>query len=383
MMVLGIDGSNLRSGGALAHIAETLLMVDAHRHGFERVVLWGERALLERVADRPWLDKVHEPLLDGGLLRRWWWQLTKSAQRAAGRRCDVLFVPSGIVPGDFRPFVALNQNLLPFEWREIRRYGASWQTLRNLLLRWLMSSAFTRADGLIFLSQYARARVGAAISVREHSVVIPHGVHPRFDRAPRPQRPIEEYSAAEPFRILYVSTVDLYKHQDAVVAAAGILRGEGLPIAVDLVGGAYRRALARLLAVLRRVDPGGVYVRYHGPAPHESLAARYASADLFLFASSCETFGQILTEAMAAGLPIVCSDRSSMPELLGDAALYFDPEDPADIARAVRQATGSAAARAALADAAYRRARDYSWQRCADETFRYLSSVAQAYPRRP
>ena len=118
-------------------------------------------------------------------------------------------------------------------------------------------------------------------------------------------------------------------------------------------------------------------MRYTGVVPHTELHSRYAQADLGLFASSCETFGQILVEMMSAGLPIACSNRSAMPELLGDAGVYFDPERPIDIAHALRTLINSPDLRAKLAKASYERVHAYSWQRCADETFGFLAQCVK------
>jgi glycosyltransferase involved in cell wall biosynthesis len=96
-----------------------------------------------------------------------------------------------------------------------------------------------------------------------------------------------------------------------------------------------------------------------------------------VFASSCETFGQILVEAMSAGLPIACSNRSVMPELLGDAGVYFDPEQPAEIASAIRTLFDSPELRSRLARESFKKAKNYSWARCADETFSFISQCAR------
>ena len=109
---------------------------------------------------------------------------------------------------------------------------------------------------------------------------------------------------------------------------------------------------------------------------YTELHALYADADLCVFASSCETFGQILTEAMSAGLPVACSNRSAMPELLGDAGVYFDPENSLDIARALRELIDLPELRTEKAWASFERAKTYSWARCARETFGFLAEIA-------
>lgn len=92
-------------------------------------------------------------------------------------------------------------------------------------------------------------------------------------------------------------------------------------------------------------------------------------------ASSCENMPNILLETMASGLPIACSNLGPMPEVLGDAGVYFDPEQPEEIARALCELIESPQLRTKLVQASYQRAQQFSWQRCADETFRFLVAV--------
>jgi glycosyltransferase involved in cell wall biosynthesis len=84
----------------------------------------------------------------------------------------------------------------------------------------------------------------------------------------------------------------------------------------------------------------------------------------------------ILLEGMASGLPIACSNCGPMPEVLGDAGVYFDPENPKDIARALRELIESPVLRTKSAESSFERVRRYSWRRCADETFRFLAEIA-------
>ena len=76
-------------------------------------------------------------------------------------------------------------------------------------------------------------------------------------------------------------------------------------------------------------------MNYIGNVKHKDLIRYYNEADIFIFASSCETFGMILLEAMASGLPIACSKISSMPEILKQNGEYFNPKDPESISKAI------------------------------------------------
>jgi glycosyltransferase involved in cell wall biosynthesis len=376
-MRLGVDASNIRGGGGVTHLAQMLAAADPRAHGFDAVVVWASQATLARLKDRPWLLKRHEAALELHYPLRAWWQGTRLGALARSEKCDLLFVPGGAFATDFRPLVTMSRNLLPFEWHELWRYGCSMTTLRLLLLRRSLARSFRSASGTIFLTRYAQNTVRAVTGkLPGESDIIPHGLDASFFQPEREHRPIEECSAAEPLRIVYVSIIDLYKHQWQVAAAVGQLRSEGWPVSVTLIGPAYRPALKRLRRAMARWDPHGSFINYAGAVEHQQLPEHYAAADLCVFASSCENMPNILLEGMASALPIACSSRGSMPEVLGEAGAYFDPEDPASIAAALRELIASPQLRLQRARAALERARQFSWTRCARETFEFLAKVA-------
>lgn len=376
-MKLAIDGSNTRAGGGITHLCQLLGAARPERHGIERVVVWGGRELLERLPERGWLEKAHEAVLDAPLPRRLAWQRFQ-LPRLARRQCDLLFAPGGSAPHRFSPLVAMFQNLLPFDPPERARYGLSPMRMRLHLLRWSQGRTFQRADGVIVLSEHSRGVLERALPQVRRTCVIPHAVDDGFRVPPRPQRPVESASPSDPFRLLYVSIVDVYKHHAEVARAVARLRGEGLPVCIDFVGDAYPRAFRPLQALLRELDPDGRFLRYRGPARYEDLARWYREADAFVFASSCETFGIILLEAMAAGLPIASSERGPLPEILAGNGVLFDPYSEASIADALKPLVVDVALRRRLAEGAYRRALDFDWERCADRTFAFLRETWDA-----
>jgi len=376
-LVIGIDAANLRQGGGATHLVELLRAAKPQEQGVAQVLVWGNTSILAALEDRPWLVKLCPPVLDQGLFKRILWQKFTLSKAARAASCDLLFVPGGSYAGSFKPVVTMCRNMLPFEWRELKRYGVSLITLRLLLLRLSQSRSFLHAEAVIFLTHYAKGDVLNIIgALQGKTAIIPHGLSTRFHNAPKIQHSITDYTFYNPYRLIYVSIIDQYKHQWLVVEAVAALRKQGLPVVLDLVGPAYPPALARLNKCLKQWDSEQSWVSYHGAIAYNELHQKYAQADLGVFASSCENMPNILLETMAAGLPVACSNRGPMLEVLGDAGVYFDPEQSDEIALALRKLIESPQLRTALAQASYDRAHQYTWQRCAENTFAFLAAIS-------
>lgn len=375
-MRYGIDASNLRSGGGVQHLLRILENFEGAQGGDTTVILWGSSALCEHIPRRVGITLTAVSELDAPPFRRLFWQM-QQLPKIARSTCDVLFAPGGLAGKQFIPTVVMCRNMLPFELSEARRYGATYMLARLLFLRFMQTRTFRRADGVVFLSDYARERVAAQVGdIPGKTALIAHGVENRFRREPRPQRPIEDYSLQRPFRLLYVSIVDEYKHQWNVAAAVADLRRKGMPVTLEMVGSAYPPALRRLNVSLDTLDPTRVFIQYCGRVAHSELHHRFHNADAFIFASTCENMPNILLEAMAAGMPIACSDRRPMIDILGEGSVFFDPVRTDSISRAIANMARDRDKRTRIARTAYERADDYTWERCASETFSFLSECA-------
>lgn len=376
-MILGIDAFNIQTGGGVTHLTELLGAADPLAHGFQRVFIWSSVKTLERICDREWLIKASDPLLNQGLPYRVYWNRFRQRKLASETNCDVVFLPGGSNESGFSPTVTMSQNLLPFEWGELSRYGCDPYTIKLLFLRWTQCRTFQKSNGVIFLTNYARKVVTQVTGeLRGECPIIPHGINPRFMKPPRLQRPLSDFTESRPCRVLYVSIVDVYKHQWHVAEAVAMLRDENIPIVLELVG-PPAKGIERLRRTMERLDPTGTFLFHRGAVPYEDLDNTYTTADICVFASSCENMPNILLEGMAAGLPMACSRMGPMPEVLGDAGVYFEPEDTRSIAQALRELINSCDLRARLAQAAFGRARSYSWKRCADDTFEFFARIAR------
>jgi glycosyltransferase involved in cell wall biosynthesis len=376
---IGIDGTNIRLGGGVTHLLELISAMDAQQMQVEKIYLWAGKKTLEQMPERDWLIKVNPPNLDGSIWRRIWWQIWSLSSAAKAAKCDVLLVPGGSYVGSFHPVVTMSQNLFPFEWSAISKNGWSFRALKFLALRLVQSSSFRRSEGVIFLTQYAKDRVlNITGPLKGACHVIHHGLSPRFHNQSKSQLPIHGYSEQKPFGLLYVSMIDVYKNQPQVVLAVNSLRQKGYPLSLTLVGPSEAKALGQLQIVIDQVDPQGIWLHYLGPIAYEQLSIQYQQADLGVFASTCETFGMIVLEKMAAGLPIACSNQSSMSEILADAGLYFDPHNSESIAHTIEQYLCSTQLREQHSERAYTLAKNYSWHNCAQQTIDFLHQVVQS-----
>jgi glycosyltransferase involved in cell wall biosynthesis len=377
---LGIDATNIRLGGGITHLSQLLQACDPVAAGISRVTVWTSQSTAAALPERPWLVKLSAPWMDASLPRRMLGQQLQLPHALNAAGCDVLFSPGGTLPAwSPVPAVTMSQNMLPFEPLEAARFGRwSLMRLKMRILRYSQSRSFRRANGLIFLTQYAQTAVSNALGgLSCPTALIPHGIEQRFLQQPRPQRSIADCTAANPFRVLYVSILMPYKHQVEVARAACLLRAQGVPIEMRFIGAPWGVYGSQFRALLDELDPQNDFLRWSGAEPFDALHGFYQRADVFVFGSSCENLPNILIEAMAAGLPIASSDRGPMTEVLGDAGVYLDPEVPASIADALHRLVGDPALRSRLAAAAWMQAKSYSWEQCARDTFAFIAQVAE------
>lgn len=379
-MRVAIEAANIRAGGGITHLVECLSALDAAEAGVKLVDVYTGPDAAARLPVRPWL-KCH--LIEGNSSWSRHFVHRRRLEREIVGQADILLVPGGSYLGDFRPFVTLAQNLLPFDTQELAREGWTGKGLRLRLLAWMQARTFRRANGVIYMTGISQAQIERRMRfTAARSKVVHHGTNPQFFRPQKAVQSQSTYTLTSPFRLLYLSILEPYKHQDVVVDAVGTLRQKGIPVSLDLVGPGSPADRHQITARLRHWDPREEFMKYRGALAYEKLVEAYNKADAFVFASSCETFGIILLEAMAGGLPIICSHRSAMPEVVGHAAIYFDPLNQDSLVSAIRRLWDDMGLRRTLAFQAQQRAAEFSWQKCARETFGFVREVHEDHLRR-
>jgi len=189
---------------------------------------------------------------------------------------------------------------------------------------------------------------------------------------------LERYRIHYPF-LLYVGRTNPQKNIPRLVEAFAVLRGElqddprYRDLRLIIIGDEIARHPSLRHAVIQsRVEDS---VRFLGFVPIETLRAFYQAASAFVFPSLYEGFGLPPLEAMACGTPVVCSHVSSLPEVVGDAALIVNPENVFDIARGMREVLLNPALRGDLIERGLRQVELFSWERTAQQVLQTYEDI--------
>jgi glycosyltransferase involved in cell wall biosynthesis len=318
-----------------------------------------------RAADGPWAEAI--PMVEVPVQARnrfaWvWGEQRHLPSLAAAAGCDVVHSLASTAPlrGKFRRVTTihdLNYKLVPES-----HFGLLGLGMRFLVPaaarrshRVIVDTASTRED-LIRHLHVPAGKVDVAplgVSVRDEAKATPWAeLRSKLDLDGRPM--VLSLSAKRPHKNL----ARLFR------ALASMPSGDRPSLVVPGYPTPYEAELRQLAAVL------GIAERVRLPdwLPAEDLEGLYAAAACVVFPSLYEGFGLPVLEAMARGVPVACSNRSSLPEVAGDAALLFDPKDVNAIRDAIDRLLGDAEFAAALRAAGRARAALFTWRRTAELT---------------
>jgi len=245
-------------------------------------------------------------------------------------------------------------------------------------LDFLMRQSLRGADRIAVDSEFTRRGLVARYPFTAEKIRVIHGGLPRR-RTPICLEPanVDKVLARHGVRRPYILAVGLslpHKNIERLIEAfARLIREARILRQLVLVGeaGANRE---NLLAAVRQCGVQDDIV-FTGFVDDGELAALYAAADLFAFPSTMEGFGLPLLEAMASRTPVVCSNAGPLPEVAGDGALFFDPLDVGDIARAIKQVLQDPSLRARLVACGLKRVELFSFRRAAEATLELYNEL--------
>jgi glycosyltransferase involved in cell wall biosynthesis len=281
-------------------------------------------------------------------------------------RCDLIhYTMTMPVPAAMPcPVVATIHDIIPLKHPE-------WvPPVRGYRLRQGLRLAAKRAQHIIADSEATRRDVIAYFGVPAPQVTaVPLGADlqlPALSEV-QAQQIVRTHYQLGPGYVLCVSSLEPRKNIERVVEAFGMLcrRKPAMPPLVVVGGGDRRKNRLQTFITANQLQ-SRVFFTDHVPAAH--LAALFRCAGVFVYPSLYEGFGMPPLEAMILGCPVITSNTSSLPEVVGDAALLVDPYDSSALAAAIDQVLTDRLLASTLRRRGQDRAQEFTWRRCAQET---------------
>jgi len=284
-------------------------------------------------------------------------------------RLDILHCPAlEVPPHDRWPWVFTLHDLTVIS-------HAGLHTCENRLAALLATTrAVCDAAAIIAVSEHTRSQAAELLALDPARLeVIPHGVDPVF--SPTPQAEDLEGLALEQPYVLAVGTLEPRKNLTGLLQAMALLpepQRQRLTLAVAGPRGWLDDEITRCLDQAR----SQLNLALLGTVTRPQLSALYRHAEVFVYPSFAEGFGLPVLEAMACGAPVVTSDCSSLPEVVGSAGLLVDPHRPASIAEAIATVVEQEAVQARARKHSVEQAAKFSWRATASRTLELYRRVA-------
>jgi glycosyltransferase involved in cell wall biosynthesis len=265
------------------------------------------------------------------------------------------------------PVILTCHDLIPWTYYKIRTptWKANIRSIRQI-------------EHIISDSEYTKKELVDQLGIPEERIhVIPIGVdHQKFHQIPDPVRP--SYLDPEDRILLYVGFDERRKNLRVVLQALRDLIREFPDVKLVKAGGlgnnSYREACTREIKRLGLEKQ----VIFTGRITDTELVSLYNSADALVFPSLIEGFGLPPLEAMACGCPVIASDRTAVPEVVGDAGFLLDPEDPEAWRTTISRVLDEPATRENMKQKSLRRAALFSWDTCAQKTQELYREVGES-----
>ena len=236
----------------------------------------------------------------------------------------------------------------------------------DLVIPSLKAAAVARADHLITISHKTREDLIQLLEVSPEKIT----VIPLASSFAEPLQEVETQKINKPY-LLYVGLRQGVKNFSTLLSA--YCHSKLLRSGFDLLCVGGGRFTSSELQAIQKNGLGKQVKQVQ--ASDALLATLYSQATLFVYPSLYEGFGLPLLEAMRCGCPVVCSKTSSMPEIAGDAALYFDPISEDEMRTVIEDTVQSQNTLTTLQASGYKREKLFSWERCVEQTAELYSSV--------
>lgn len=389
-MVIGID-LRVLGGGAYGGIAQYLLGLLPELFKLDSNVKFKLFFSGRNAKIRPWISKKIEPWLEQGNVRLFQFNLPNRLLFASSRffnypkldylihGADVFFSPHFFSA----PLSDQCHSVITFHDLSFIRYPEFFSWRKNFWHRFEMNprGQAQRADKIIAVSQSTKNDLIGLFGIEEKKIAVVYsGVYSRFDLFKdfkvEPLQVKKKYNLPENF-FLFLGVLEPRKNILGILKAFSFLKsGNQIPQDAALVvagpKGWMHQDLFRFLENSRYRKS----VHFIGPVKEEDKLFLYRSAKVFVYPSFFEGFGFPPLEAIAAGVPVVTSRVSSLPEVAGDASLLVDPYNIREMAEAMKNLFEDENLRQVYIEKGLQRVKEFSWKKTAKETLEILLSTS-------
>jgi glycosyltransferase involved in cell wall biosynthesis len=368
-MKLVINTLSARQGGGQVYVSNILRFVKDYPDIKTYVLADPEFAHLYNY---PSVELICRKELSQNILKRVLWEKYSLPLLLERLHTDLVFCPGGTInfapPAGCKTAVTF-QNMLIFDKDNRRKYRIGYTRFRLAMLERMSRKSFEKADLVIFLTDYAKEVIDAQVPRRKGvSVVIPHGLDGKFRTADRGDIPRCE-GLPDGQYLLYTSVITNFKAHLEVVRAYYILTQiRDTEEKLLLVGHKYKSYEKLLRKEMKKLHlQEKVFII--GEMPLNLMPSVYHHAKAHIFASTCENCPNIVIESLGSGRPIFLSNIPPMPEIAGDAAIYFDPYNPEQLADLLLKCLDNEQLTKQLGQRAFERSANFSWSKTAHQTF--------------
>lgn len=246
--------------------------------------------------------------------------------------------------------------------------------LRMAGYRWLLGQSISRANHIIVPTDFVKQDLASNYPLSSNKISITHEASepPLPGKSVEPKFTHSSQLLAHNF-LLYVGTAFPHKNLEKLIEAFEVVHRSKPELKLLLVGKKeqYYERLEKSVAD----SPVRDSIIFTGFIPDEEFKWLYENASAFVFPSLSEGFGLPGLEAMVHGCPVVSSSATCLPEVYGDAAIYFDPNNVDDVATAINKVLTDNDLRSLLVARGFAQAKRYSWRRMAEQTLGVYNAV--------
>ena len=358
-----VNGIHAKSGGGVTYLRNILPLLADDNSLELHLFLHRDQFELFGMID----EKVRVHLLDfsNGFFANLLWEQFVLPILAMVMSIDVTLSPANYGPIFAPRKIIMLRNSLAVAGRETRPI----KRLYWVGLTVMTALSLLTCKRAIAVSDYARRALtfGMGGKLKHKVSIIYHGVQNSFKPAK---------SGSRKDFLLSVSDIYVQKNIHTLISALSLIRINLPDLKLKLAGKAFDEGYFKEIAAVVNLGNLEDAVEFLGEKSTEELVELYQSCALFVFPSTVETFGNPLVEAMACGSPIASSDSAAMPEILTDAAQFFNPLDADDMANTITSLMNNEEERKKLIANSLNRAKDFSWEKTASNTADIIKSIA-------